>query len=314
MQHMPDYLRISVTDRCNLRCIYCMPPEGVPYTSHDNILRFEEIERLVRIFCSLGVRKVRLTGGEPLVRKGLVSLVRKLNNIPLVDELCLTTNGMLLSAYADELRDAGIRKVNISIDTLKSDRFKKITGGHAIRNVLEGIRAARDASFYSVKINTVVMNEVNTDEIFDFIEFSCLHGIPVRFIEFMACTSVWNKKYFIPIEDVIAAAGKKYLLKKLGSINRSAAVYYRVGEDGLIGFIKTDESTCACCSRLRLTSTGELKICLYESQGINLRDMMRSGRSDGEIAAHISARSGLKQQTNFKNFTTPKIYMSSIGG
>ena len=180
-----SYLRISVTDRCNLRCVYCMPPEGVPWRPHDEILRYEEIETVARAAAELGVSKLRLTGGEPLVRHGLVDLVRKLSAVPGVDDLALTTNGTLLAGWAAALRRAGLKRVNISLDTLRAERFAEITRGGHLEDVLAGIEAAEEAGLVPIKINTVVVRGLNDDEVVDFARRTQEDGWNVRFIELM---------------------------------------------------------------------------------------------------------------------------------
>lgn len=309
-----DYIRISVTDKCNLRCMYCMPREGIPYIPHNEILTFEEIIRLVNIFVSLGVRKVRLTGGEPLIRKGIIKLIGKLNEIEALEEICLTTNGTFLASCCDELKKAGIKKVNISIDTLKRDKFKAITGNDSLNNVLCGIDAALKSNFYSLKLNMVVMKGINDDEIDDFIKFSLAKGLTLRLIEFMDITPLWKANYFIPLEEIKYLYERKYQLKRLGHIGSGPAEYYRVGEDGIIGFIKTDLNNCRNCTRLRLTSTGELKICLYESKGLCLKDLLRSGISDKKIIDFLMDKLIKKTNTDYRDYETSKLYMCNIGG
>ena len=177
-----DYLRISVTDRCNLRCIYCMPAEGIRLLRHEDILTYEEIHRVAEAAAELGIKKVRITGGEPLVRAGLPELIQMLAKIAAIDDIALTTNGILLSGYAAELKDAGLRRVNISLDTLKPDKFKFITRGGNLTDVLEGIQAASDAGLNPIKINVVVMAGINDDELLDFANKSIDHGWHVRFL------------------------------------------------------------------------------------------------------------------------------------
>jgi len=309
-----DYLRISVTDRCNLRCLYCMPANGIVNKSQDQVLKFEEILKLAGIFSSLGVKKIRLTGGEPLIRKGLIGLIRDLSNIDGVEELCLTTNGALLHYYAEELKKAGVERVNISLDTLKEDRFRKITRRNCFKHVMEGIDKAARLNFRHLRLNMVVMKGINSDEITDFIDFAQSKGLTLRFIEFMKITPLWKKEYFIPIEEVKKVCKSKLSLIKLGKLDYGPAIYYRVGNDGLLGFIKTDQSNCRCCNRVRLSATGELKLCLYETGGISLKDLLRSGVSDWEIRESIKTRISIKDDIDYKNYESHKCYMCNIGG
>ncbi|NQS99974.1 MAG: radical SAM protein, partial [Candidatus Omnitrophica bacterium] len=197
-----DYLRISVTDRCNMRCIYCIPKAGIVRKSHGEILTLEEILRLVRIFASVGIKKIRLTGGEPLVRRGIVYLINSLVKIEGVEEVLLTTNGMLLPLYAQTLKSAGIKRVNISLDTLSRSTFQFITNRDYLNQVLAGIKQAKEAGLQPIKLNTVIMKGINENEITDFVEFALSAGLILRFIEFMPVTPLWREDYYIPIEAV----------------------------------------------------------------------------------------------------------------
>lgn len=309
-----DYLRISVTDRCNQRCVYCMPEEGILPRPQADILTFEEILRLVHIFASLGIKKIRLTGGEPLVRKGIIDLIKKINRIPAVEEICLTTNAVLLAPYADELRSAGVKKINISIDTLNRETFKKITRVDLLNDVFKGIEKAQKANFYAVKLNTVIMRHINDREIFDFMDFSLRRKLTLRFIEFMKVTPLWKEQYYMPLQEIKDMCGRKCTLRRLGYVGSSPAEYYRINEGGIIGFIKTDQNVCRTCSRLRLTSTGEMKICLYENRGVSLKDLMRNGIDNAELTDIIAGRMGMKKDINYKKYSPAGQYMCAIGG
>ncbi|MFC1623988.1 GTP 3',8-cyclase MoaA [Candidatus Omnitrophota bacterium] len=309
-----DYLRISVTDRCNLRCIYCTPENGITYRPHEEILTFEEIARVARILVSLGINKIRLTGGEVLVRKDIVNLIKYLTNIEGIEEVSLTTNGALLHPYAEQLKKAGLKRINISLDTLKEDRFKKITGGGCIHRVFDGIGRAKELNFHPLKLNMVVMKGINDDEIVDFIDFAFSKGIILRFIEFMKVTPLWREDYFIPIEEVMKICERRFPIEIMGSPGPGPAVYYKTKEGGLLGFIKTDEKTCRICTRLRLTSTGELKSCLYETNGFLLREFLRNGFSDEKIRSVVERRMRMKQDVGYKSYRSPEAYMCSIGG
>lgn len=313
-----NYLRISVTDRCNLRCIYCMPQSGIINKPQQELLTFEEILRTARIFTSLGISKIRLTGGEPLVRKGMLNLVKSLADIKGIEELCLTTNGALLVSYAEELKKAGLKRINISLDTLKRDKFERITGIDSLNTVLEGIDAAKKAGLYPLKLNMVVMKGINENEIIDFADFALSKGLILRFIEFMKVTPLWRKDYFIPIEEVRKVCGSKFRLGVFKNSGLGPAIYYRVEGSGILGFIKTDLNTCQACTRLRLTSTGELKICLYEPSGLFLKTLLRNKVCDEEIRDIIKARLEAKETVDYKCWQSPQasseIYMSKVGG
>lgn len=309
-----DYLRISLTDRCNLRCAYCMPPEGIAIRPHEEIMTLEEILEFVKIFSSLGVKKIRLTGGEPLVRRGVIGLIKAIKSVEGIDEVCLTTNGSLLSFYAEELRKAGLNRINISLDTLREDSFKKITRTEFLPDVLKGIDKMKEFSSNPLKINMVVMKGVNDDEILDFVEFARLKSLTVRFIEFMKVTPLWREDRFIPIDQVIDVCKRKYALEKIGSIDSGPAVYYRIERGGILGFIKTDAVICRDCTRLRLTSTGEFKICLYETLGLRLKDLLRGGATESDIKEAINKKLLIKRCTDFRDYEEQKIFMSRVGG
>jgi len=309
-----DYLRISVTDKCNLRCIYCMPGGGIANRPREELLTFEEIIRLARIFSSLGVRKIRLTGGEPLVRKELVNLVEALSKIDGTEELCLTTNATLLSRHAQALRRAGLTRVNISLDTLKERKFKTITGFDSLREALEGIDEAKKVFPHPVKLNTVIMKGVNDDEVMDFVDFAFSEGLSLRFIEFMKVTPLWQRKYFIPIETVKEICEKNFRLRKLENSSIAPVSYYSAEGKGILGFIKTDIDNCRVCNRLRLTSTGELKVCLYETEGLFLREYLRKGFGDEEIKRVLRERLGLKEEASYRNWEASRLYMNNVGG
>lgn len=310
-----DSLRISITDRCNLRCAYCMPPEGVKPVLQRQVLTFEEINRLANIFAGLGIKKIRLTGGEPLVRKGVTNLIRSLLNIKGIEEVALTTNGIMLSEYAPGLKAAGVKRINVSLDTLKEHRFADITGSNGFYEVIKGIEKASNLGFSPIKINTVVMKGVNDDEIIDFINFSLSKGLVLRFIEFMRVTPLWREDYFMPIEQVKEICNREFNLEKTQCLESSSgpAEYYQV-TDGIIGFIKTDLNNCWQCNRLRLTSTGELKLCLYETSGISLNQPLRKGASDEEIRDIISANLKVKEVVDYRKWEEGKVYMFALGG
>jgi cyclic pyranopterin phosphate synthase len=289
-----SYLRISVTDRCNLRCIYCMPPEGVPSRSHEEILRFEEIETIVRAAAELGISKVRLTGGEPLVRLGLVDLVDMLARVPGIDDLAMTTNGILLARYAQELAEAGLQRVNISLDTLRPERFQHITRRGRMEDVLTGMEAARTAGLAPIKINTVVIRDMNEDEVVAFARKTVEEEWNVRFIEVMPVgngvmvAGGWRERVVTAQEirrEIEDALGELEPAKM--GVGNGPARYYRLpGAEGTLGFITpVSEHFCYQCNRLRLTADGQLRPCLLSDQEIDLRTPLRGGASVEEIKA-----------------------------
>lgn len=287
-----SYLRVSVTDRCNLRCIYCMPPEGIPWRPHREILRYEEIERVVRAAASLGISKVRLTGGEPLLRKGLVGLVSMIARIPGIDDLAMTTNGILLARYAEELKAAGLNRVNVSLDTLRPERFRRITRLGELSDTLEGIAAGKDAGLVPVKVNTVVIRGLNDDEVVDFARLTRAPDWHVRFIEVMPLghNADWAGNGYVPMGEV-----RERIERELGELiparlgGGGPARYYRLlGTQGTIGFITPiSEHFCYQCNRLRLTADGKLRPCLLSDYEINLRTPLRQGATIEQIKCLI---------------------------
>ena len=287
-----NYLRISVTDRCNLRCVYCMPAEGICQMSHQDILSYEEIYTVVRAASELGIKKVRLTGGEPLVRLGVPNLVAMLSQIEAIDDISMTTNGTLLGRYATELKESGLRRVNISLDTLRPERFKVITRSRAdLSDVLEGIEAASLAGLNPVKINMVVMAGINDDEVLDFARKTISEGWHVRFIEFMPTAGVGDAAlHFVPVGII------KKQLESLGELvpcfpqmgNGPARYFQFPGSQGSIGYISpVSEHFCFQCNRLRLTADGKLRSCLLSEEEIDLKQPLRSGITPTELEGLI---------------------------
>jgi cyclic pyranopterin phosphate synthase len=315
-----NYLRISVTDRCNLRCIYCMPPEGVPQISHSEILSYEEIRAVVQAAAELGINKVRLTGGEPLVRADFPQLVKMLSQIRGIDELSLTTNGTVLKKYALELKQAGLSRVNVSLDTLKPDRFRSITRLGELKNVLEGIEAAKKAGFDPVKINTVVMRGINDDEILDFARMTC-EGWHVRFIELMPFKGIAEFVSSVELRQHISLLGKlEPCPDSIGITNNGPAMYYRLaGAKGTIGFISplTELSFCSRCNRMRLTPDGKLCPCLLGEEEIDLKVPLRNNASMEELKGLVLKAVASKpehHQLRGGNARPVKRKMSQIGG
>jgi len=279
-----NYLRISVTDRCNLRCLYCMPSEGVHWIPHSEILSYEEISAIVQIAAKLGVNKIRLTGGEPLVRSELPKLIRMLWQIEGIDEVSLTTNGTLLKKYAMELKQAGLRRINVSLDTFKADRFQRITRLGELKDVLDGIEAAKSVGLWPVKINTVVMRGINDDEVLDFANKAYREEWHVRFIELMPFGGVTE---FVPSNELRQLVGSLGELEPCPPIiGNGPARYYRLpGAEGTIGFISpiTEPFFCSSCNRMRLTSDGKLRPCLLSDNEIDLKGSLRNNASMQEI-------------------------------
>jgi cyclic pyranopterin phosphate synthase len=313
-----NYLRISVTDRCNLRCIYCMPPEGVPQMSHSEILSYEEIRTVVQAAAELGINKIRLTGGEPLVRAELPELVRMLSQIEGIQELSLTTNGTLLKNNALALRQAGLSRINVSLDTLRPDRLRYITRLGRLKDVLEGISAAKKAGFDPVKINTVVMRGINDDEILDFARMTYEEGCHVRFIETMPFKGVAD---FVPSAELRQHIGLLGKLEPCTSITGNGpAIYYRLaGAKGTIGFISplTELSFCSRCNRMRLTPDGRLRPCLLGEDEIDLKTPLRNNASMEELKRLILKAVASKPEHHHleaANVRLVKRKMSQIGG
>ena len=316
-----NYLRISVTDRCNLRCIYCMPAEGVELMSHEDILTYEEIHTVARAAAELGINKVRLTGGEPLVRSGLSELIRMLAQIDGIDDISLTTNGTLLSRYAAELKRAGLQRVNVSLDTLKPDKFSLITRSNiALDDVLAGIEAARSVGLDPVKLNMVVVSGVNDDEILDFTTKTIDEGWHVRFIEFMPLGGVGSSNSrFTPVSEMrkrLEQVGE--LQPCLPDVGNGPARYFRFpNARGTVGFITpVSEHFCFHCNRLRLTADGRLRLCLLAEDEIDLRQSLRSGASLAEMKQLIEAAVADKPLRHrlAEGLTSEDRPMTQVGG
>lgn len=277
-------LRLSVTDRCNLRCAYCMPEAEYAWLPHDDILRFEEIARLVEVFADLGVDRVRLTGGEPLVRKDLPELVRILARFPRLRDLALTTNGVLLSESARALREAGLHRVTVSLDTLRRERFRELTRTDGLPRVLAGIEAAAGAGFSSLKLDTVVLRGTNDDELPDLLEAAKAWGAEIRFIEYMDVGGAtrWTRERVVSRAEILEALSGRYgrptPVPEEGS--SAPAERFRLPDGTIFGIIaSTTAPFCQTCDRSRLTADGLWYLCLYAARGIDLRGPLRSGAS-----------------------------------
>ena len=326
-----NYLRISVTDRCNLRCIYCMPAEGINLLSHSDILTYEEITTIVRLAAELGINKLRLTGGEPLVRARLPELVAMLAKIDTIDDISLTTNGVLLRNYAGELKGAGLKRVNVSLDSLNQDKFGRITRHRKLSDVLQGIEAAKACGLNPVKINMVVMRGINDDEILDFAKLTITEGWHVRFIELMPFVTdnppeghstgrkANRQSQFMPADEI------KERLDSLGELKpclpitgNGPAKYSRFPQaSGTIGFITpVSQHFCFNCNRLRLTAEGKLRLCLLSDQEIDLRQPLRSGASAEKLKQVITEAIQKKPKAHqlSRGRTSKKRLMSQVGG
>jgi cyclic pyranopterin phosphate synthase len=286
-------LRVSVTDRCNLRCNYCMPQEEYVWLPREELLTFEEIARLVEVFTSLGVEDVRLTGGEPLLRRDLAGLVRMLAANPRISDLALTTNGVLFAEQAEVLRAAGLHRVTLSLDTLRPERFLALTGRDTHAQVLAGIAAARLAGFGKLKLDTVVLRGTNDDELGDLIEFGRGAEAEVRFIEYMDVggATEWSLDKVFTRAEMLDRLGQRYgAITPLGENSSAPAERFRLADGTVFGIIaSTTTPFCRRCDRSRLTADGVWYLCLYAQSGIDLRQMLRAGASAEELAARIAS-------------------------
>ena len=286
-------LRISVTDRCNFRCSYCMPLDEYEWIDKKEILTFEEIARLARLFVGLGVEKIRLTGGEPLVRQDLPVLIEKLSALEGLQDLCLTTNGALLAERIGALKQAGLRRINVSIDTLEPEKFKRMTKRGDLSKVLEGIFAAKNTGLTPIKLNAVVERGVNDDDILPLVEFSRQHGFAMRFIEYMDVgnSNNWTSEKLVPKKEIIEKIHSRYPLREVGRHQGSAPSvdYEFVDGGGDIGVIASvTEPFCSSCTRLRVTADGKIVTCLFSQLGHDVKSHLRGGATDAEIAQLIS--------------------------
>jgi GTP 3',8-cyclase len=282
-----NYLRVSVTDRCNLRCRYCMPKEGLSLTGHEDILRYEEILRIIRVAVKMGVAKVRITGGEPLVRRGVVDFIAQLKGVEGLQDISLTTNGILLGNCAAGLFAAGVKRINISLDSLNAEKYGRITCGGDLAAVLRGIDAVRRIGFSPVKINVVVIKGINDDEVLDFAGLTLDKPYQVRFIELMPFGFNSSDRY-LSNEVVMERIGAAYRLDAVTAAGRGtegpARMYRIAGGVGEIGFISPlSHSFCSSCNRLRLTADGHLRACLLMDEEIDLKSPLREGCSDEDI-------------------------------
>ncbi|GAC1586924.1 MAG: GTP 3',8-cyclase MoaA [Acidimicrobiales bacterium] len=314
-------LRVSVTDRCNFRCTYCMPAEGMVWQDRDELLTFEEITRVVAVFTSrFGVDGVRLTGGEPTVRAHLPVLVGRLSALPSRPELAMTTNGATLRLVADDLRAAGLDRLNISCDSLRPERFAQITRRDSLAAVLDGIAAAVAAGFSSVKINCVLVRGINDDEIVDFARFGRDNGVGVRFIEFMPLDAdgAWQRDAVVPSSEVLERIAAAFPLEAVDHGPEPAARYRYVDGIGDVGVIASvTEPFCGSCDRVRITADGQFRTCLFAVEETDLRAILRDGGTDDDLATAISVAVAGKwagHSIGQVTFSRPRRSMSQIGG
>ncbi|MBB6215812.1 cyclic pyranopterin phosphate synthase [Anaerosolibacter carboniphilus] len=272
-----NYLRISITDLCNLRCMYCMPQDGIEKKHHKEILSLEEIYQVAKVAVDLGIHKIRITGGEPLVRKGIIKFIESIAQLDGVKDLAMTTNGLLLKKYAMDLKNAGINRVNISLDTLKAEKYEQITRGGKLKTVLEGIEEAKKVGLNPIKINTVLIGDFNDDEVENFVELTLKENIEVRFIELMPIgqASTWARNRFVSNNSIKERISE--LIPIYDGDKHSPAKYYKLpGGKGKVGFINPISSHfCKYCNRIRLTADGRLKPCLHSNQEIDIKTALR---------------------------------------
>lgn len=317
-----NYLRISVTDRCNLRCRYCMPEQGLPLTPHREVLTYEEILRIVRVFAKEGICKIRLTGGEPLVRKGIVDFVSRLSEIEEIKDLSLTTNGLLLKDFASDLKQAGLKRINISLDTLNREKFFQITRREGYDLVWQGIEEAMKASLFPIKINMVAIKGFNDDEIESFALLTLHHPLIVRYIEYMPSGNgeEWKEGNILTTHEI------KKRIEEMGNLIPipsdewdGPARRFRLdgarGEIGLIGPVS--DHFCGNCNRLRLTPDGKIRTCLFSDEEIDVKRFLRNGGSDEDVRKQLLVALRTKperHQIHTRQFKKCQRNMSAIGG
>jgi len=317
-------LRISLTDRCNFRCFYCLPNGEPPLARKDTILTFEEIEYIADIFVSLGIEKIRLTGGEPMLRRNIEGLIAKLSKLkPDLKDLALTTNGFDIPRRAETLKEAGLDRMTISLDTLDTKRFKEITGVDSLEEVFQAIESAKRHGFEPVKINAVIVRGVNDDELVDFARFARNTGVEMRFIEYMPLDSGhdWDRSKVVPGREVFKTINAVYPLA-LKDASRGSETSWKYnfadGEPGGIGIIApVTEMFCGACSRIRLTADGQIRTCLFSTAEHNLRDYLRSGATRSELVEYIenvAMKKEASHRINESDFVPASRTMSFIGG
>jgi cyclic pyranopterin phosphate synthase len=314
-----DYLRISITDHCNLRCLYCVT-DNISWVPHEEILRFEEITKIVNVFAREGIRKIRITGGEPLMRKGLPEFISQLSRIEGLDDLSVTTNGVLLESQAKALKQAGLKRINVSLDTLKPERYKIITGRDFFHQTWEGIQIAKKIGLSPVKINVVAMKEYNADEILDFVKLTLEEPYVIRFIEYMPMNESWDDHNFLSVDDIKRVIESTYSLVPIdGTHNNGPARVFQIpdarGEIGLISPLSNH--FCGTCNRLRLTADGHLRPCLFSDTEIDIKTPLRTGADETMLRKLLHKTLALKpKRHHMQSVSAPKCHrgMWSIGG
>jgi cyclic pyranopterin phosphate synthase len=316
-------LRISVTDRCNIRCVYCMPNEDVQFRPREEILSFEEITRFVRVVAKMGVNRLRLTGGEPLVRQDVPRLIQQLQAIPGIEDIALTTNGILLGQQAYELYDAGLHRLNISLDTLNEEVFQEIARRPGLRRVLEGIFAAKRAGFKNIRLNALAIAGLNEEDIVPLVEFARRHELELRFIEFMPLDAEdkWQRRQVISgesIREILESVFGPLVPAKRNDPSQPAVDFQFADGRGRIGFINpVTQPFCGDCNRLRLTAEGQIRNCLFSTEEWDARALLRDGGSDEQIADLVQLAVGAKKAghgIDSDEFIKPDRAMYQIGG
>jgi cyclic pyranopterin phosphate synthase len=295
-----DYVRLSVTDRCDLRCFYCMPKGYKEFEEPADWLNFDEIERVISAFASLGIKKVRITGGEPLVRKNLTDLTTRLSNVSGVEDMSLSTNAVKLAKHAQALYDSGVQRLNVSLDCVDADKFQKITGGGKLEKVIAGLMAAKEAGFSPIKINMVLMQGINDDEVFNMIDFCAEHNFVLRLIETMpmGITGKEATQRYIPLDTIKTEIAKRYDMVPAVQRGAGPARYMSIPEKNLnIGFITPiSQHFCDTCNRVRMGVNGTLYLCLGQEHQYPLREILRNGVTDEELKQHLIKALALKPE------------------
>lgn len=315
-----EYLRISVTDRCNLRCFYCIPEGCKDFEKRDDYLSFAEIERILTAFAQLGLKRVRFTGGEPLVRKNLPLLVKKISAIPAIEDISLSTNAILLASNAEALKEAGVKRLNVSVDSLDQGTFATVTGGGNLEQTLDGLKAVKKAGIAPIKINMLALKGINDHEIFDMVDYCALHGFTLRFIEAMPMgdTGRLAQHHYLDLGVVRERLERRYHLLPTTMPGGGPAQYVKLTGTGVkIGFITPiSRHFCATCNRIRLSVDGTLYLCLGQDHAYPLRDILRSGIDEAELRQHLFEALAMKPERHEFKENPDQIsrIMSATGG
>ncbi len=315
-------LRVSVTDRCNFRCTYCMPADNVEFMNRSHLLSFEEIVRVVEIVSKMGIRRIRITGGEPLMRKDLPELIRMIKGVELIEDIAMTTNAYFLKEHAQNLKEAGLKRLNVSLDALDPEKFKEVNRRDCLEQVLEGLKEANRVGFKSIKINAVAVRNFSETEIMDLIEMGRSDGFEIRFIEFMPLDAdrSWERDKVLFGHEILDTIKKKYELVPIdNSLEIGPASEYNFADGkGKIGIITAVSNPfCDHCNRIRMTADGKLRTCLFSTNEHNLKDLIRNGASDEEIGKAVHGAVLIKEpghKINLDSFEQPERAMYAIGG